>query len=225
MSPAARLTLSVTLVATLMAFAPARALGDADPPSDFLLTQDVYLPYEPPVAKPLAAALRSTVERAKKAGYPIKVAVIARDADLGAVANLFNKPGAYAPFLARELSSSTVPTLVVMPAGLAAANATQPAVAALERVQVDKTKNSDELARAVIEAIPKMATASGHPVAATKLPAGAGRSGGGGASPLIVFGAPVALVALAALVVGLRRRRGEDDEASPDTESGVGSGS
>lgn len=224
MSAPARLTLSATLAAAVLAIAPAAGWADADPPSDVLLSQDVYLPYQPAVSKPLGAALRATVARAKQANYPLKVAIVASEADLGAIPNLFNRPAAYAPFLARELPPSNAPTLVVMPAGLAAARTTQPAVVAIRSVRVDKDKKSDGLVRAAIQAIPKMATASGHPIPQTKLPReGAAKSGGGGTSPLIVFGAPVVLVALAALLVGLRRRGldDEDEPAAPGEGSGV----
>jgi hypothetical protein len=228
MSAAARATLVALLAAAMLATTPARGWADADPPSDVLLTQDVYLPYQPKVAKPLAAALQATVARAKQAKYPLKVAVVATTADLGGVPNLFNRPAVYAPFLARELTALTAPTLVAMPAGLGVANATQPAAAAATGVRVDASKKSDALVRAVIEAIPKMATASGRPMPPTRLPPESAGKGGGGASPLIVFGAPVALVALAALAVALRRRGGADDadaeEAEPGEPSGVGSG-
>lgn len=221
MCPAARATLSAVLAAAMLATTPAPGWADADPPSDVLLTQDVYLPYEPAVAKPLAAALQATVARAKQAKYPLKVAVVATTADLGAVPNLFNRPAAYAPFLARELPSSMAPTLVAMPAGLAVANATRPAAAAAAGVRVDASKESDGLVRALIEAIPKMATASGRPVAPTRLPPESDGNGGGRVSPVIVFGAPVALVALAALAVGLRRRgRGDGAETETDAEAG-----
>ncbi len=203
------------LAALALAIAPALAAADADPPSDYLLTQDVYLPFELRGAKPVATSLEATVARAKQAGYPLKVALVAGEPDLGTVPNLFNKPDEYAPFLARELPNSSIPTLVVMPEGLAVANAKPPAAKAIEEIEVDKDDKADDLARAAIEAIPKMATASGHPVPATKLPPGAADDGG--TSPAIVFGAPVALVALAALVVALRRRRDEDgrDDDAP----------
>jgi hypothetical protein len=216
MPAATRLTLSAALAAAVLAIAPAASRADADPPSDVLLTQSAYLPYQPKVPKALADALRSTLERAQQAKYPLKVAIVATPADLGAIPNLFNKPAAYAPFLARELPSANVPTLVVMPAGLGVANATPPAVSAIKGVSIDKSKNSDELVRAAIVAIPKLAKASGHPIAATPLPSETAKGRGGGTSPLLVFGAPVVLVALAALAVGLRRRRlGDDDNAPP----------
>lgn len=227
MCPPSCLALPATLAALVLAIAPSLAAADADPPSDYLLTQDVYFPFQPRVAKPLAASLQATVARSKQASYPLKVALVAGEPDLGAIPNLFNKPDEYAPFLARELPISSMPTLVVMPEGLAVANATPAAAKAIEDIEVDKDEKANGLARAAIEAVPKLATASGHPVPATKLPPGAAKDDGG-TSPLIVFGAPVALVALAALVVGLRRRRAddrdEDDEVTPaGTETGGGS--
>src|SRR4051812_3964321 len=62
---------------------PSTALADSDPASDFLPTQDVFLPYQPPVSNAVKADLLGVTKAAKRAGYPIKVAVIATAVDLG----------------------------------------------------------------------------------------------------------------------------------------------
>jgi len=71
------------LVAALTA-GPCRAVDGArrqrPPASDTLLLQDVFLPVEPPVSSSLAGAIRGLAVTMKKAGYPIKVAII-RDAE------------------------------------------------------------------------------------------------------------------------------------------------
>jgi hypothetical protein len=208
-------------VAALAAFAPA-ALGDADPPSDVLLLQDVYYPYQPPVSDKLRRTLDSVVAQSKKAGYTVKVAMVESPVDLGAIPQFFGRPAAYAPFLGREIAfKSKDPLLVIMPAGMATYNVTAKAQQAIQGIKVDASKQSNGLVAAAIQAIPKMATASGHPVAAVPVPStGGGKSGGGGTSPLIVFGAPVLLVALAALVAALRRR-GEDDDDEDGDEPGA----
>ena len=213
MSPSLRLALPATLAAMALASAPGVARAHGDPPGARLLVADIYLPFQPAVSKPLGAALDATVARAKQAGYSLKVALVAGEPDLGAIAHLFNKPDAYAQELARELPTGRVATLVVMPTGLAVAKATQPAVNAIADVEVDQDERSDGLARAAIEAIPKMASASGVAVPETKLPPGPGKDEGG-TSP-VVFGAPVVVVALAALAVGLRRRRADELPTRP----------
>jgi hypothetical protein len=199
-------------VAVLAAAAPA-ALADADPPSDVLLLQSVYYPYQPPVSDKLRRTLDSVVAASQKAGYPVKVALVESAVDLGAIPQLFAKPAEYAPFLGREIAfKSKDPLLVIMPAGIATSNVSAKAQQAIQGIKIDASKQSDGLVAAAIEAVPKMATASGHPVAAVPIPSsGSGNKGGGSTSPLIVFGAPVLLVALAALVAALRRR-GDDEE-------------
>jgi hypothetical protein len=202
-------------VAALAAFAPA-ALGDADPPSDVLLLQDVYYPYQPPVSDKLRRTLDSVVAQSKKAGYTVKVAMVESPVDLGAIPQFFGRPAAYAPFLGREIAfKSKDPLLVIMPAGMATYNVTAKAQQAIQGIKVDASKQSNGLVAAAIQAIPRIATASGHPVAAVPVP-----STGGGKRPLIVFGAPVLLVALAALVAALRRR-GEDDDDEDGDEPGA----
>ena len=167
-------------VAALAAAAPA-ALADADPPSDVLLLQDVYYPYQPPVADKLRRTLDKVVLDAKKAGYPVKVAMVESAVDLGAIPQLFGKPAQYAPFLGREIAfKSKDPLLVIMPAGIATNNVSPNAQRAIQGIKVDPSKQSNGLVAAAIEAVPKMATASGHPVASVPVPsAGSGKNGGG----------------------------------------------
>jgi len=208
-----RVLLALLLAVAALAAAPPTALADADPPSDVLLLQSVYYPYQPPVSDKLRRTLDMVVTQSQKAGYPVKVALVASAVDLGAIPQLFGRPAEYAPFLGREIAfKSKAPLLVIMPAGIATYNVNAKAQQAIQGIKVDPSKQSDGLVAAAIEAIPKMATASGHPVAAVPVPsAGKNQKSGGGTSPLLVFGAPVLLVALAALVAALRRR-GDDDE-------------
>jgi len=205
--------------AALAATTSPAAFGDADPPSDVLLLQSVYYPYQPPVSDKLRRTLDALVAQTQKAGYPIKVAMVQSNVDLGAIPQLFGRPAEYAPFLGREIAFKTKdPLLVLMPAGIATNNVTPTAQQAIQSIRIDTAKKSDGLVAAAIQAVPKLATASGHPVAAVPVPAtGGGGKGGGGASPLLVFGAPVVLVALAALLAALRRR-GADDEDDGDED-------
>lgn len=208
-----RALLALLLGAAVLAAAAPPALADADPPSDVLLLQSVYYPYQPPVSDKLRRTLDSVVASSQKAGYPVKVALVGSAVDLGAIPQLFGKPAQYAPFLGREIAfKSKDPLLVIMPAGIATNNVSARAQQAIQGIKIDASKQSDGLVAAAIEAVPKMATASGHPVAAVPVPSsGSGKNGGGSTSPLIVFGVPVLLVALAALVAAFRRR-GDDEE-------------
>jgi hypothetical protein len=188
------------------------AFADIDPASDVLPLQDVFLPYNQRVCPQLSAALRKLTARSKKAGYPVKVAVIASKRDLGGASALFGDPRAYARFLAQELvtyapeSGTTYDNpalLVAMPAGFGLDHGGAKADKAIEELSVSSLKPND-LARASLDAIPKLARAEGHIVAAPTVRSGCS-SGGGGKSALF-FGAPLALLLLAVLAAGLRRR-------------------
>lgn len=196
----------LALLALLIPAAP--VLADADPASDVLLAQDVFLPYQPNTVSPaIAKALNETVSRAHAAGFPVKVALIAAAQDLGAIPNLFGHPQQYAQFLDREISFNTrTPLLVVMPQGLGVAAAGKAPPMAVSGT------GADALARAAIPAVAAISTASGHPIAAPPIPAGGGAASHGGPSPLLTFGAPVVLVVLFALAVALARRGGRDGE-------------
>jgi hypothetical protein len=104
------------LALLFLVFVPS-ALADGDPASDSLLVKNVFLPYPAP-SKANGSALEQAVAGAYAHGYRLKVAVIAGEADLGAVPSLFGKPQDYAEFLGQELELYYVgPLLVAMPAG------------------------------------------------------------------------------------------------------------
>jgi hypothetical protein len=204
----------VLAVAVALAVAPAPALADGDPASDVLLLQDIYLPYAPGVPAQLGKAITNLLKTTRKAGFPLKVAIIATPQDLGAVPQFFGKPQSYAPFLQREIAFNTrKPLLVVMAAGYGAAALPVGTDTALQGLQAPAPGSGDALGRSAVEAILRRAKAGGHPVPAPKLPAASGGSGGGGTSPLIVFGVPVALLAIGGLLGALRRRQGPAAEA------------
>lgn len=111
------LALAGALVAAAALVAP-RALADGDPASDFLLTQNVFLPFSGALTNDDRTRFAAYVGDVAKAGYPIKVAVIAAPVDLGAVPSLFRQPQRYARFLGQELSlRPTQRLLVAMPNG------------------------------------------------------------------------------------------------------------
>lgn len=87
----------------LIASATSVARADGDPASDALYTQWIFFPFDVQFDSGLEEALTTTVEEARRRGYPIKVALIAKPSDLGAVPQLFAKPEQYARFLGLEL--------------------------------------------------------------------------------------------------------------------------
>jgi MYXO-CTERM domain-containing protein len=206
--------LPVLAVAVALAVVPAPALADGDPASDVLLLQDVYLPYAPGVPRPLGTAITNLLKTTRKAGFPLKVAIIATPQDLGAVPQFFGKPQNYAPFLQREIAfNSKKPLLVVMAAGYGAAALPAGTETALQGLQPPAPNSGDSLGRAAIAAILRLAKAGGHPVPAPKVPAATSGGGGGSTSPVIVFGVPVALLALGGVLAAIRRRQGTAAEA------------
>jgi hypothetical protein len=106
------------LVAVLCALVlAATAAADGDPASDFLIQQDVFVPYPPPSAT-AEHALATAVAAVSAKGDRVKVAVIASPQDLGSVPSLFGKPVDYAKFLGTEIAFAYKgPLLVVMPTG------------------------------------------------------------------------------------------------------------
>lgn len=97
--------------------APA-ALADGDPASDYLITQPAFLPFDAHIDKAKSNELVALLAAAKKAGFEIRVAVIATRYDLGSVPVLYRKPKQYARFLGQELFYwYKQEVLVVMPNG------------------------------------------------------------------------------------------------------------
>ena len=206
---------SIVLLVVLAALAgvPAVAYADGDPASDVLLLQDSYLPYQPPVSKGIQTALNKVLQQTKAKGYNLKVAVISSTQDLGTVPQLFNKATQYAPFLEREIAfNSTKPLLVVMPNGYGLASQPAAAQRAIGSVGKPSSSNPDDLARSAIDASVALAKATGHPVVKRNVPGGGGSSS---TSPALIFGVPVVLLALAGLLVSLKRRDAERDAAAP----------
>jgi hypothetical protein len=106
MSSASRL-LAIGLAAACLAAALApSAVADGDPASDYLLGVDVFAlgPSGSPSNSPSVQQLRTLVRDAKKRGFRIKVALIERPSDLGAVTPLWLRPQLYARFLGQEIA-------------------------------------------------------------------------------------------------------------------------
>ena len=107
----------VALALVVFAAFAGGALADGDPASDYLVTQNVFLPFPKPSTS-ASSALQRAVDAVYAKHLRIKVAVIASINDLGSVPSLFNKPADYAKFLGQEIPNYYVgPLLIVMPSG------------------------------------------------------------------------------------------------------------
>lgn len=211
-----RLALSLLLALTVAApIAAPSALANGDPPSDVLLTADVYPPAEP-ASPSLVRDLQSAAKRAKDAGYPAKVAVVESAIDLGNLAQAFGRPQQYADYLASDLRNhpEQIPDefalLVVMPAGagIAGKGFDSGERRAARTIDVRSGATSNELVRAATATLEKLAAEGGHPIG------GAGGSGGGSSSTGVIIGVLGGLLALTAVaILGTRaRRRAEPGE-------------
>ena len=206
-----RLLRLAAIAVLVVAILPAAARADADPPSDFLIQQPLYLPFFG--AKPSTAPanyLRDVVVAANNSGYKIKVAVVGSRGDLGGVFSLFGHPRKYAPFLGREDAFAwRVRLLTAMPQGFGFywyGHST-----AREQRIVDSVKikpGVDGLVNSTAETVKKLAAADGHRIAVQ--PSGGGGGGGGSGIGTRLIIAVVGALLLAALIVLpllLRRRR------------------
>jgi hypothetical protein len=199
----------LAVAAALVLAAPAAAYANGDPASDVLLQAKVYFPTQR-VSAEAANSLKAVVEKANAKGYPIRVALIKDETDLGTVPNLLNQPQKYSEFLAPEIRFAYKgDLLVVMPNGLGVTQTDEtPAPAnAVEGMQVEAGGSPDGLALTAEEAVTKLAAAAGHPLEAQK------KSGGGGGA---ATGIIVAVVLLLLGVLGAFWLRRSQQPAAPE---------
>jgi hypothetical protein len=198
-------SVSAALLAASALPAPARA--DADPASDFLISQNTYLPFfGGRASKESEEYLGKVVDAANRSGYPIRVAVIGTRRDLGGVFTLFGKPQQYAPFLGREIAFQYRGRLLTsMPAGFGfywQGHDTAREKRLLATVPVEP--GLDGVVDSTAEAVKKLAAADGHPIAVEKSSSG---DSGVPTRLIIGIGGAVILAALVLVPVLLRRRR------------------
>ena len=202
----------------LICMAPSSALADGDPASDVLIGDTIFFPYQAPSAD-TARKLRGVVDATRKAGQPVRVAIIHGPQDLGTAANLYGHPREYARLLSQELGNPVEPgkqghreeLIVVMAAGFGTIGVPPKVDSELRKLELPGNE-PDTLASAAGYGVQELARATGHPVhAAFDKPEGG--SGSGGLTVVLIV---LALVALVAVLIVLRVRSAAP--ASPEDD-------
>jgi hypothetical protein len=163
------LFLSALIVLILALALPAVASADGDPASDVLASYPLYLPQDAGTSFAQQSEFEALLGAAARAGFPIRVALVASSADLGSVTELWRQPQTYSRFLGQELSYVYHGALlVVMPNGSAltevAPNAsTGPGAAA----PVQAPAGVQGLVAVATAEVRQLAAAAGHPLPAT----------------------------------------------------------
>jgi hypothetical protein len=200
--------LTVLAVVALLAAVPA-ARADGDPASDFLISQRVFLPYDTKIPKQDQQQLIAITQAAAKKGFPIRVAVIASEYDLGSVTVLWQQPQRYATFLGTELLFiHKGPLLTVMPNGMGfnyPKHDTTAAVARLAAIPVPS--GSGGLALAATTAVQRLAAVYGVHVAAPASVTAAPASHRNRNDRIVIAAAAAALLLLGVAARLLLRRR------------------
>jgi hypothetical protein len=198
------LAVITAILASVALIAAPGALGDGDPASDVLVQNRLFNPIDSGVSPDSQARLEAVLGASARAGFPIRVALIASATDLGTATSLWRDPRDYARYLWIELSELYGgQVLVVMPSGfgLYGKRSGPHAVTAAELgVRATAPGPGPQLATAAISAVPLLARAAGHPIPASALAAAdraatPGEKGGVGTG----FSASVAI----ALIVGV----------------------
>ena len=195
--------LAALVLVTACLCAPATARANGDPASDYLLAQNVFLPFTTKIDNNEVQRLNALLRESQKAGFPIRVALILSPSDLGTAFSLFGKPQKYAAFLGLELAFVYRDRLlVVMPSGYGYTVKADPdpkASAVLKKLP-PPGRNATKEVQAAIVAVQRLAAAEGHRLAVPK-------SGGStGRDRLTIAAAVTAAIALIAAFVLYRRR-------------------
>jgi hypothetical protein len=165
-----KLRVALAVVAAATVCVPV-ARADGDPASDYLLAQKTFLPFDAKISAARAMQLNTIVADAKEKGYTIRVALISKPFDLGAVPSLWLKPKTYARFLGQELFFVYKGRLlVVMPNGYGVSKGGR-AVASGQRVVdglPEPGNGGDALTLAATKAVQRLAAQEGVKVAIPK---------------------------------------------------------
>ncbi len=195
---------ALLLALAVVAVVPAAARADGDPASDVLYNGKIFLPFEVKIDGKKQQDLQQVVAASWKAGFPIKVAVISSQYDLGSVGVLWQRPQAYAKFLGTELAFLYKDRLlIVMPNGFGLLNGKKSTVAERKLLaKVPIVPGGDGLTASAAAAVRALAAASGH-----KLPKPAHKTSNSGRDRIVLLIAVVVIALLVLLFVpGVRRR-------------------
>jgi hypothetical protein len=203
-----RRALALLAAAIAAAILVSTARADGDPASDYLLKQQVFFPFDAKLPGKRQAQFTALVAAANRAGFKIRIALIASSYDLGSVTALNGKPRTYARFLGAELAFVYKQRLlVVMPKGFGfnwPKHSAVPAYAVLAKIPIKPGDTG--LLDAAQKAVQRLAAVEGVKVAqpASVAPSTHSRSH----ARLIIIAAALAAVLLAAATrLALRRRR------------------
>ena len=206
--------IAASLCAAAALVVPASAFADGDPASDVLLSDTIYFPYTKP-SDDVVAKLRAVVEASRRAGAPVRVAIISSRQDLGAVPDYFGRPGEYAKFLSGELSAfgqlagpqhgkaNGDPLLVVMPAGFGTNGLPAATDRELRSIDLGGDASPDGLSSAAGYAVQEIAKRGGKPIKAQFTKPSSSSSSGSVLLPLLV-GIGLALLAGVAIYARVR---------------------
>ncbi len=184
--------------------------ADGDPASDYLLAENLFLPYGAKVSSGDTAQLTGLLRDAAKTGFPIRVAIVAKPYDLGAVPTLFGQPQRYALFLGQELSFVyKARLLVVMPNGYGVSVKGKPAPKLRRVLDTLPPPGGDPTAmtRGSVTAVRRLAASEGHTLAVTAQPSSSRTFTDRVKIVVILAGIAVLAVAAAFLRRRLRARR------------------
>src|SRR4051794_1244927 len=174
---------AVAVLATALG-PPAAALAHGDPASHALETQQLYVSFTAVPSAGMESDLRGYLEAAKKAGSPMSVTLVAGEADVIEDPTMLYRPQRYAEFVSRKLAEDLErplgePVIVVTPHGLGVAGhamrdgrfgpVTRAAAREFRRgirFSPDTTVTGDQLGRAAIKVVRRIASAGGHPLPA-----------------------------------------------------------
>jgi hypothetical protein len=166
------------VVVTVCVCAPSVARANGDPASDYLLAQNVFLPFTTKIDSGAVKRLGAVLGAADRQSFLIRVAVILSPSDLGTAFSLFGKPQKYSEFLGLELSFVYRDRLlVVMPSGYGYSvnGKPDPKATAVVGKLPPPGRNATKEVEAAIVAVQRLAAAEGHRLAVPKGGGSAGR--------------------------------------------------
>jgi hypothetical protein len=170
-----RLAVITAILASVALVAAPAALADGDPASDVLVENTLFNPIDSGVSLASQSRLEAVLAAGARAGFPIRVAMIASQSDLGTATALWRDPKDYARYLWIELSQLYGgQVLVVMPNGFGlygSRSGPHPVSSGELSVRATAPGSGEQLATAALAAVPLLARAAGHPIPAAKLAA------------------------------------------------------